>query len=159
MADLYDLLDDLRKLRSGMDKPSTRIQVTMVRAMLDALISKYETVEFVVPPAKTRRNKTATSAQGAEEVAVRVGPQALRLLRAFADGQDGLTNYEAGYVADLLTATYWMRCSDLQRMGMIRPLVDSRGSVLTRKNPTSGASQEVREITAKGRAWLRQTSN
>lgn len=157
MADLYDLLEDLRKVRSGMDNPSARMRVPMVRSLLDALIEKYEAVEFVAPPkTRVRRGASATSVQGAEDVSVRVGPQARTLLQEFARHEEGLTNYEAADACDLLSTMYWARCRDLVRQEMLVPAVSSRGERVSRVNPTSGSRQEVRKITAKGRAWLRQ---
>lgn len=152
MATLYDLIEDLTRLDAALER-RPNLTAGQVRQLIAKLIDKYDQAPADPAVPRVRRAAPDTSRQGAQDVAPRVGPQAARLLQAFKDTD--LTNYEAGDAAGLLGSAYWMRCGDLSRQGMIEPVTDDEGRPLTRRNPASGSAQQVRRITAKGRAWLR----
>lgn len=62
-----------------------------------------------------------TSVQGADDVRLRQGTQAYKLLEQYVLHRQGLTDEEAGVFSGLASrgAGYWKRCSDLRRLGLI----------------------------------------
>lgn len=89
-----------------------------------------------------------TSTEGAKAVKMRAGSQRVAVLSVYANGN--ATDEEAGIrsgLAALPKCGYWKRCSELRSAGFIRPTGEVRSS-------TSGASQQVCEITEEGRLAL-----
>ena len=99
--------------------------------------------------------KSETSKAGAEDVKTRVGPQSLKILRKYKEaGTLGLTAYEAGNAAGLLHSCYWKRVSELRQQYMIKTMYAADGKPVTRVNPKTRSSQEVKVITTAGRDWV-----
>lgn len=71
------------------------------------------------PRALARVSDPETSHAAARAVSYRTGTQKARLLAAYLDAPEGLTDDEAGMRAGLPQA--WKRCSDLRSDGVIEP--------------------------------------
>ena len=90
-----------------------------------------------------------TSAKAADDVRLRQGTQAYKLLEEYILHRQGLTDEEAGVFSGLASrgAGYWKRCSDLRRMGFI----EDTG---VRREGVSGSSMMVCVFTPAGfEAW------
>lgn len=90
-----------------------------------------------------------TSAAAAQDVRLRQGTQAYKLLEQYVLHRQGLTDEEAGVFSGLASrgAGYWKRCSDLRRMGFI----EDTG---VRREGVSGSSMMVCVFTPAGfEAW------
>jgi hypothetical protein len=99
-------------------------------------------------PAPARRTDPATSAKGAQDVAVRAGSQRHALLTAYAVGGP-LLDVEAAQRADVPDrACWWRRCSDLRAAGFIEQVGE-------RRDPRTGSMAMTCRITDKGRSALR----
>ena len=71
--------------------------------------------------APARNSDSVTSHDGRGDVAPRIRGQKWKLLQAYNDHPDGLTDEEAARIAGLLHTGYWKRCSELRVVGCIRP--------------------------------------
>lgn len=87
------------------------------------------------------------SKAGAYNVSFRAGSQKARLLVAYFEYGD-LNASEAARYAELLDATFWMRCSELRDSGLIEPVMVN-GEILMRDGH-KGSPQMVCRITADG---------
>lgn len=99
------------------------------------------------PTKLARRQDPHTSHAGAKDVAPRSGSQKAKLLEAYANHPDGLTDEEAGVLSGLANnhgCGYWKRCSDLEREGLIQRTLFTRPA-------STGNQQIVRAITETGR--------
>jgi hypothetical protein len=79
--------------------------------------------------------------------------QATKLLKAYANAPMGLTDEEAGLIADLSHTGYWKRCSDLRNLGYIATLVIA-GHEVTRAT-SCGVQSIVCWITEEGEQRLK----
>ena len=89
-----------------------------------------------------RHTDPATSRQAALVMPRAWNTHKARLLAAYADAPNGLTDEEACQIAGLERGG-WKRCSDLRTLGWIRPTLQTRTA-------TSGLEQQVCEITQTG---------
>ena len=91
---------------------------------------------------------------GAEHIAPKRMPQAMRLLKCYENKTEGLTDEEAADIAGLSHVGYWKRCSDLRNLGYITTmLVD--GHEVTRPGK-AGVRVIVCFITNKGRSHAQE---
>ena len=92
-----------------------------------------------------RASDPDTSQAAAQDIRLRQGTQAYKLLEQYVLHRQGLTDEEAGVFSGLASrgAGYWKRCSDLRRLGLI---VDCG----VRRTLSTGATGMVCAITAKG---------
>lgn len=100
-----------------------------------------------------RNTDPETSKEAWDSVANDAANQRIKLLRLYAEMEDA-TDDEVAFVADMLDGNnYTKRCSDLRRQGLIEPIRDEGGKVLTRPG-LSGRSRMLCRITPKGREVL-----
>jgi len=93
-----------------------------------------------------RATDPATSRAGAQHVRLRLGSQQAKLLAAYAQEPNGLTDEQAGHASGLANNArcgYWKRCSELRHKGLIE---DTGRGV----EGSTGAFQMVCTITTAG---------
>jgi len=93
-----------------------------------------------------RRSDPFTSKEASKGASERSLSQKMRLLLAYADNPNGLTDEEAGVITGLFSlpkCSYWKRCSELETEGFIAR------TLLTRQGMT-GNQMMVRQITPLG---------
>lgn len=102
-----------------------------------------------------RNTDPETSKEAWEHTATNAKAQRIKLLRMYAEMEDA-TDDEVAFVADMLDGNnYTKRCSDLRNQGLIEPIRDEDGELLTRPG-LSGRSRMLCQITSKGREALRE---
>jgi hypothetical protein len=102
-------------------------------------------------PPVARTTDPGTSHQAAKAVRVHAASQKARLLRAYADEPNGMTDEEAAAATGLGDSGYWKRCSELRSMGWIARTGHTRVG-------KTGMAQEVCAITESGRVVLMEAS-
>jgi len=93
-----------------------------------------------------RRSDPLTSKEASKGASERSLSQKMRLLLAYADNPNGLTDEEAGVITGLFSlpkCSYWKRCGELETEGLIAR------TLLTRQGMT-GNQMMVRQITPLG---------
>ena len=72
--------------------------------------------------------KTSDIAQARPDNQMRWGSHRHMLLKAYGRSKEGLTDEQAGMTTGLFQrrSVYWARCSELRRMGLIRPTNETR---------------------------------
>ena len=105
-----------------------------------------EFFEPPVPPA-ARNTDPVTSKKAASKTFGRSSQRGL-LLAQYAVHVEGLTDEEAGDLAEISSRCPWKRCSELRGQGLIKPTGSERLS-------SAGSFQQVCAITKEGREMLR----
>lgn len=91
-----------------------------------------------------------------------VGSQSYRLLHGYVAAartasiggkERGFTDEQAAEWAGLLASCYWKRTGELRGGGLIEPIKDEEGAILTRTGK-SGVSRMICRITSDGRDYL-----
>lgn len=101
-----------------------------------------------------RSSDPDTSRMADEKSQVRADSQRYWVLTAYSEFEN-LTDYEAMLGSPNISedSCYWKRCSELRQMGLIEPMYDPYGNILTRKGKHD-SERMVCQITALGRSVL-----
>jgi hypothetical protein len=107
------------------------------------------------PRHRHRAKDEGMSKAGAYDVIPRARTQKAKLLAAYAEVMSGMPSSEACQRAGIsLAAGYRARVSELRDQGLIEPVRDSFGEIVSAEGAL-GSDQTVDRITDKGRAALR----
>lgn len=104
------------------------------------------------PLQMVRRDDPHTSRDATVGASQRSPSQKIRLLLAYAEHPEGLTDEEAGFVTGLIhlpKCSYWKRCGELEAEGFLARTLFTRPGV-------TGNQQMIRQITPAGLAEARR---